>query len=168
MATCRLSPFVWTKLFFPSRTRLIPPASRDAGFAKLTRRPLSISSHTAWPHSSTPTSKSQAAPLKNQEEGAPRPFSEIPKTKTVLGLNLEVMKDPFRITDYAEKTVHELGHIFRITGTPGIPSMVFVVDPKEIEKVYRLGDQDYPKRFPFDMWKKVREDLKIPFGIFLE
>ena len=160
MTTCRLSAFGWKKL--------IAPASRGAGFAKLTLRPLSISSHIAWPHSSTPTSKSQAAPFKNEEGGAPRPFSEIPKTKTVLGLNLEVMKDPYRVTDYVEKMVHELGHIFIITGTPGLPSVLTVVDPKDIEKVYRLGDQDYPKRFPFDMWKQIREDRKVPYGIFLE
>ena len=86
----------------------------------------------------------------------------------MFGLNLEVMKDPYRIVDYTERMVHELGHIFRISETPGLPTTVFVVDPKDIEKVYRLGDQDYPRRFSFDDWKRIRKDLKIPFGMLLE
>ena len=96
-----------------------------------------------------------------------RPYSEIPKTKTTFGLNLELMRDPTKFADVLTRVASELGHIFRIVGVPGMPPMVCVLDPKDVEAVYRVGDSDYPERLRFESWEKAREELGIPFPMFL-
>ena len=124
-----------------------------------------------YPHSSTslPHHQQQSSTSESSGQSAEtaRPFSEIPKTKTTLGLNLEMMRDPSRVADYFTKAAHELGHIFRITGTPGLPPMLCVVDPEDVATVFRVGDKDYPQRFRFEVWERARNELDIPFGMFL-
>ena len=184
MATYRLSSLARKRELLTSLQRsfssLLRPATRNAVAApsyrvmiqqSSTTKALSTSPHIAWPHSSTHTTESQGASSIQKEvdqEPPIHPYSEIPKTKTFMGLNLEVMKDPSRLPEYTEKMVHEVGNIFKMTGVPGLPEMLFVIDPKDVEKVYRLGDQEYPTRLPFNELKQVRDELKVPYGMFLE
>ena len=63
----------------------------------------------------------------------------MPKTKTVLGLNLDVLKDSSNLVGNMEKNFRELGRIFKLTGVPGLSTMVCVVDPEDVEKVFRVG-----------------------------
>ncbi len=97
-----------------------------------------------------------------------RPFSEIPKTKTVLGLNIEAMRDPLGMPLYVEKQFRTLGPIFHLVGLPSLPKMVFVVDPDDTERVFRTGDLGYPKRIGVEEWIQARKELNLPFGMFLE
>jgi hypothetical protein len=59
-----------------------------------------------------------------------------------------------------------IGNIFRLTGAPGMPKSVCVLDPQDIETAYRIGDTDYPERFPFSEWQGVRKELNRPAGVF--
>lgn len=97
-----------------------------------------------------------------------KPWSQVPKTKTTLGLNLELMKNPFRMYEYLQKQAKKLGHMFKLTGVPGLPEMVVVINPKDVEVVYRVGDSGYPQRFPFYEWEEARKELKRSNGMFLE
>lgn len=164
-----------------------------ASFARLLRGPRPISSFTAnWGHLSTlpppwrshgtttGTSKSfhqpqeQAPPSASTKPGLPgsaataQPYSKIPKNKTFLGLNFEIMKDPRKVALYMEEQARKLGNIYRFGGVPGIPEMVVVLDPKDVETAFRVGDVDYPKRFPIWEWKAARKELQKPTGLFLE
>lgn len=109
----------------------------------------------------------QATPTCDEPQ-PPRPYSEIPKTKTVLGLNLEVMRRPHNLEKYLIEQIQKLGYIFRITGIPGIPEMLCVMSPQDTEAAYRVGDIEYPERFPFTEWKQARKELNRPQGMFLE
>ena len=186
MATSRLSSLARKRELltplqrsFSNIPSLLRPATKNAVATpsyrviqqSSTTKALSTSPHIAWPHYSTPTAKSQGASSIQKEvdqEPPLRPYSEIPKTKTFMGLNLEVIKDPSRLSNYTEKMVHEVGNIFKMTGVPGLPEMLFVIDPKDVEKVYRSGDQEYPMRIPVNELKQVRDELKVPYGMFLE
>ena len=61
-----------------------------------------------------------------------------------------------------------LGKIFRHKGTPGTPELLFIVDPKDVELVYRAADRGYPMRFPLTDWCQSKDELKLPYGMFLE
>lgn len=78
------------------------------------------------------------------------------------------MKNPFKSNEYLEGQARKLGHIFRVTGAPGMPEMVCVLNPLDVETTYRVGDTDYPQRFPFNEWKEARKELNKPRGMFLE
>ena len=97
-----------------------------------------------------------------------RPYEGIPKTKFFLGLNWELMRDPKFLVDYLEKQVRTYGNIFRDKGGPGLPELLFIIDPKDVELVYRAGDRGYPMRFPITEWNQSRDELKLPYGMFLE
>ena len=123
--------------------------------------------------SSTPSALPQTNGTLNQEPATrplqdAKPWSQVPKTKTTLGMNLELMKNPNKVYDYFQKQAEKLGYIFRLTGTPGLPEMVVVVNPKDVEAVFRVGDSDSPRRFPFYEWEEARKELKKPNGMFLE
>lgn len=80
-----------------------------------------------------------------------------------------MMKDPSRLVDYMEQQVRELGFIFKLVGAPGLGEMVCIVDPKDVETVFRTGDaNNYPMRFSITEWKVAREELKKPIGLVLE
>ena len=79
-----------------------------------------------------------------------------------------MMKDAYHFDKYFTQQRDELGSIFRVVGAPGFPEMLFVVDPKDIETVFRVGDISYPRRFPFTEWIQARQEKKWPLGIFLE
>lgn len=98
----------------------------------------------------------------------PRPYSEIPKTKTILGLNVEMLQNPASVDKYMIQQIQKLGYIFRITGVPGMPEMLCVSSPRDVEAAYRVGDIEYPERFPFTEWKQARKELNRPLGLFLE
>ena len=78
------------------------------------------------------------------------------------------MKNPFRINEYVQGQAKKLGHLFRLTGTPGLPETVYALAPEDVEAVYREGDTSYPQRFPLDMWKDARRELNQPSGMFFE
>ena len=99
---------------------------------------------------------------------AARPYSEIPKTKTFLGLNMGTLKDPTQVGRYMQEQGDLLGPIYRLAGLPGFPEMVCLIDPKDVETVFRVGDNAYPQRFPFPEWVEARKELKMPIGLFLE
>lgn len=84
--------------------------------------PLSLtSSRTLSSSQLSPNQQGQvASPTATKPEKAPRAYSEIPKCKTILGLNLAMMKDPSRLVDYMEQQVRELGFIFKLVGAPGL------------------------------------------------
>lgn len=96
-----------------------------------------------------------------------RPYSEIPSTKTTLGLNMDLVKDPKNMPKYMEKQTRLHGNIYRLTGAPGMPELLCVTDPRDAETVFRAGDTDIPKRFSMEEWKLVRKELKKPTGLFL-
>ena len=122
-----------------------------------------------YPHSSTslPHCQQQSSTSESSGQSAEtaRPFSEIPKTKTTLGLNLEVMRDPSRVADYLTKAARELGHIFRVVGIPSLPPMLCVLDPEDVATVFRVVDKDYPQRFRFKVWERAWNELEIPLGM---
>ncbi len=97
-----------------------------------------------------------------------RPFKEIPKTKCFLGVNWEFMKDSKKLVEYVSKQVEQYGTIFRDKPFPGFPELLYVVDPTDIEKVFRVGDKGYPKRLPIKFWYHIRDELKLPYGLFFE
>jgi hypothetical protein len=97
-----------------------------------------------------------------------KPWNDIPKTKTTLGLNVEMMKSPLKGHKYMQRQAQELGNIFRATGVPSMPELVCVMDPHDIETVYRAGDTGYPERFPFYEWQEARKELNKPTGVFME
>ena len=97
-----------------------------------------------------------------------KPWSEIPKTRTTLGLNTKLMKNPFKMIEYLQEQNKSLGPVFRLTGTPGMPETVCAMNPEDVESVYRAGDTSYPQGFPFDLWKDARKELNQPLGMFFE
>ena len=127
-----------------------------------TRRVASFTTTLQQPQKHTSTA-SNAAPSQQAQ-----PYSKIPTTKTVLGLNLGMIKDPLKSSEYISEQVRLLGPIFKITGLPRRPDMVVTVNPQDVETVYRYGDKHYPERFPFDIWKQARVELNRSPGLFLE
>lgn len=114
----------------------------------------------------TGPTRTQATLASNIPKDA-KSWSEIPRTKTTLGLNIKLMKDMTKFHDYLLEQTNILGHVFRLTGLPGLPkSLVCAVNPEDLESIYRAGDTSYPMRFPFDMWKDARRELNKPFGVF--
>ena len=103
-----------------------------------------------------------------REHLEPRLYQDIPSPKTFLSLNWEVLKNPSKLIENIEDRVRSLGSVYIEKGIPGMPEFVVLVDPKDIETVYRAGDKGYPKRFPLTIWTDTREELKLPYGIFLE
>ena len=154
---------------FPSAAteiRLIRPAAAPASecrFKPSSTKPLSTSIPAAWPHFYT-TSTSQQNKVTHKEESA-RPINEIPTIKSKF--LFQIAKDPARIVDSMEMITHELGHIFRLSAGPR-SHFLFVVEPKDVEKVIRVGDLGYPERLPIYEWKQVRKELKVPPGLFQE
>ena len=152
------------------------PSARDASTcAEFTRAvPSSLPSPSTAPHSSRTPLQEHATPISLRPQAAaaatalPRPYSEIPKTKTVLGLNFDMLMDPHNAVNYMERQTRRLGHIFRLTGTPGVGEMVCVVEPQDVETVYRLGDAHYPERYPFLEWRQARNERNRSKGLFLE
>ena len=129
---------------------------------------LSFTPSSAFHQSSYPKNqqeKEQSSATSSTE--TPRPYSEMPKTKTVLGLNLDVLKDSSNLVGNMEKNFRELGRIFKLTGVPGLSTMVCVVDPEDVEKVFRVGDKGYPERYSIWEWKEARKEANAPFGMFL-
>ncbi len=133
-------------------------------------RTLSTSPSSLQPHF-TPSLLQQQQQDKASSPPPPveaRPYSEIPRTKTFLGLNWGMLKDPTRVAEFMREQGDELGSIFRIAGVPGLPEMVCIFDPKDVETAFRVGDSAYPRRFPIKEWTEARKELKHPTGLFLE
>ena len=127
---------------------------------------FSFSFHRSFSTTSSPDLQNKK---KTDSDNKPaRPYEEIPKTKYFLGVNWEIMKKPYGLVDYLEKQVRTHGKIFRDKGGPGVPEVVYIVDPKDVELVYRAGDSGYPMRFPMTAWSQARDELKLPYGMFLE
>ena len=143
-------------------SNLYPPTTASGS------RWLSITPLSASPQSSYPKNQQhKEQPSSANTSDTPRPYNEIPKTNTVLGLNLDVLKDSSNLVGNMEKSFHELGHIFKLAGIPGLPTMVCVVDPEDVEKAFRVGDKGYPERFSIWEWKEARKEANAPLGMFL-
>lgn len=141
-------------------------------FTPSSRRELTTSSSPALPHSSYPLQQHEQqnpppASDPSQSAETARPYDEIPKTKTTLGLNLDMLRDLSNASNYMKKTARELGHIFKLVGAPGLPPMVCVVDPKDVETVFRVGDAGYPERFLIEVWRDARKEINAPIGMFM-
>ena len=124
-------------------------------------------SFTTRQHTTTTSADSDAATTA-RKVAPPKPYSKIPRTKTVLGLNLGLLKDPIKSSQYMVEQVRLLGPIFKVTGLPGRPEMIVTVNPQDVEAVYRYGDMHFPERSPFREWKQALEELNRPPGLFLE
>ena len=134
-------------------------------------RTLSSSFLLLQPHFTPPLSLHQ----QQQDQVSPplsvvdaRPYSEIPKSKTFLGLNMQLLKDPTQMGKFIREQGNELGPIFRLTGVPGMPEMLCVLDTKDLEVVFRVGDNSYPRRLRNPERVEIRKELNQPLGIFLE
>ena len=112
------------------------------------------------------TSTSEVGP--RQELLHARPYNEVPRPKNFLNVNWDVIKNPLGFADHMEKRVKSYGKIYKEKGLPGLPELLFIVDPKDIEKVYRAGDKEYPQRFQFLEWMQSRDELHIPYGMVFE
>ena len=134
------------------------------------QQPLQHEQHTAAAISAgTPGKAAQPSHAQQPSAGAaPRPYCKVPRTRTALGLNLDMFKDPFKSSQYMVEQVRLLGPIFKVTGLPGCPEMVVTVSPQDVETVYRNGDTHYPEKFSFREWKQALEELNRPLGLFLE
>ena len=103
----------------------------------------------------------------NPELETARPFDEIPRTKTFLGLNTQLMKEPTQMARYLTEQGDKLGSIFCLVGIPGLPDSLCLLDPKDVETVFRAEDSTYPRRLPIPDWVKARKELNMPIGLFL-
>ena len=112
------------------------------------------------------TSMSEVGP--DQELLHARPYNEVPRPKNFLNVNWDVVKNPLGLADHMEKRVKSYGKIYKEKGFPGLPELLFIVDPKDIEKVFRAGDKEYPQRFQLPEWTQARDELHLPYGMFLE
>lgn len=140
--------------------------------ARYTARGLASSPRPSLPHSSPLLCQHQTSSITGTGDSpllpeTARPYDEIPKTPTTLGLNLELIRRPFKIVDYFRRVAAELGPIFKVAGTPGLTSMVCVVHPKDVETVFRAGDTDYPERILVEVWRDSLKELNAPSGMFL-
>ena len=104
----------------------------------------------------------------NHEVLQARPFSDLPSPNNFLGVNWGLLRDPSSFVDHVDKRVKTIGTIYREKRAPDMPEMLFVVDPEDIEKVYRAGDKGYPMHLPLPGWKESRDELQLPYGMFLE
>lgn len=80
---------------------------------------------------------------------------------------MELIQNPFKVVDFFRKQTAELGPIFKFVGTPGLPPMVCVVDPKDVEAVFRAGDTGYPERILIEVWRDSLKELNAPPGVFM-
>lgn len=137
--------------------------------SKLFTKTVSSSAASFKPYltSVLPQKHQEKSPASFEVEGNPKPYSEIPKTKTFLGLNMDTLKHPTQIAQYIHEQATQLGPIYRLTGIPGLQEMVCLTDPKDVETVYRVGDGTHPRRFPIPEWVDARNELKKPIGLFL-
>ena len=131
-------------------------------------RGLHSSASPLQPHATSLLQHGASPSLQSPEMAAAKPYSEIPKNKTFLGLNWEFMKDPTQAAQFFRKLGDSLGPIVRLVGAPGLPEMVMVLDPKDTEAVFRAADNTYPQRFPIQEWIDARKELNQPIGLFLE
>lgn len=100
-----------------------------------------------------------------------KPYEEIPTPKRIPLLKIsrdfaKVAKNPFQVVNFIKERVEEFGTIYREKVSPGLPEFLFVLDPKDIEKVFR-ADGKYPRRFSITEWIEARKKTGIPVGIFL-
>ena len=69
-------------------------------------------------------------------------------------------RDPLRIHKVVARRVTEYGRLYKEKMAPGLPEMVFVCDPDDVETVFR-GSGKYPQRLPMDFLRISREQLNI-------
>ena len=78
---------------------------------------------------------------------APKPFQDIPKPKgyPLIGTALDYRNDKYTFHRVIEKRLAKFGPIYREKMFPGLPEQVVVVDPKDVEAVFR-SDSEWPMR----------------------
>ena len=117
------------------------------------------------PHPPPPS----ADPNSTNRNADTKPFDAIPTAKRIpiLGFSYDFMKlPPTNLTRLVEHRVKQFGKIFREKFAPGLPDMLFVLDPEDVAAVFR-ADGRYPRRPLMAEWIAVRKELNIPLGLVL-
>ena len=65
-----------------------------------------------------------------------------------------------------QQRVKKLGWIFREKPFPTQPEMLVVVDPDDVQTVFR-ADGKWPSRILLDAWPESRRRANLPTGIFM-
>jgi len=76
--------------------------------------------------------------------GPPKPFSQIPGPRglPIVGTGLQLARlGDTALTTIFDKRVRQYGKIWREKMFPGQPEMVFTLDPKDVETVFRADDK---------------------------
>ena len=131
-------------------------------------RPLGTSSLCKFPNYPSGIEPSKPESSTDRPPAATIPYKKIPKTKCFLGINWELIRNPYSLVEYLEKQVKVYGKIFRDQAVPFVPAYLYIFDPKDVEVVFRMGDKGHPKRYPMKIWKDVCDELKLPHGLFLK
>ena len=138
-----------------------------------TLKGLGSSPSLTLPHSSsslqqhqqqTPSSSGTSEPPPQSLETA-RPYSDIPKINA-LRLRMKLVRDSSNSANDLRVAVDELGSVFNLS-MPGFPPIVCVVDPKDIETVFRAGDNDHPERMQVVEWIRSRRETNSPLGLVM-
>ena len=99
-----------------------------------------------------------------------KPFSEIPAAKgwPLLGTFMDYGKPGTLYKEYRvmQQRVKKLGWIFREKPLPTYPEMLVVVDPDDVQTVFR-ADGKWPTRITVDMWVESGRHSSVPPGIFM-
>ena len=100
----------------------------------------------------------------------PKPFSEIPAAKgwPLLGTFMDYGKPDTLNKTYRvmQQRVKKLGWIYREKLPLTLPEMLVVVDPDDVQTVFR-ADGKWPSRITLDAWVEATRQADVPPGIFM-
>ena len=162
---------LWTHQLQRSYVDLtVTSCSKYPAAAILGQKPsfIKVATVSTTPHQSTQPHEQSS---EDHEIERIKKFLEIPTPKRIPILNFsrdfsKVAKNPFKVVNFIKERVEEFGKIYREKLSPGLPEFLFVLDPNDIEKVFRAGGK-YPRRFPLTEWVVARKQVGVPGGVFL-
>ena len=106
----------------------------------------------------------------DQHQPEPKPFSEVPAAKgwPLLGTFMDYGKPDTLNKTYRvmQQRVKKLGWIYREKPLPTLPEMLIVVDPDDVQTVFR-ADGKWPSRITLDAWVESTRQADVPPGIFM-
>ena len=106
----------------------------------------------------------------DQHQAEPKPFSEIPAAKgwPLLGTFMDYGKPDTLNKAYRviQQRVKKLGWIYREKLFSTFPEMLVVVDPDDVQTVFR-ADGKWPSRMTLDVWVESERHSNVPPGIFM-
>ena len=106
----------------------------------------------------------------DRHQAEPKPFSEIPAAKgwPLLGTFMDYRKPDTLNKTYRviQQRVKKLGWIYREKPFPTFPEMVIIMDPDDIQTVFR-AEEKWPTRTPFEVWVNSAKQSGIPTGIVM-